>query len=74
MIWTEEQAKKLVDRVLSFSKADETFVSLNGGDRGNLRVARNTATTSGASSGYSVAVTTAFGKRAGTVTTAWPGA
>lgn len=70
MIWTEEQAKKLVDRVLSFSKADETFVSLNGGDRGNLRFARNTATTSGASSGYSVAVTTAFGKRAGTVTTA----
>ena len=70
MIWPEEQAKKLIDRALSFSKADETFVSLNGGDRGNLRFARNTATTSGASSGYSLAVTTAFGKRSGTVTTA----
>jgi predicted Zn-dependent protease len=70
MIWTKEQAKTLIDRVLSFSKADETFVTLNGGDRGNLRFARNTATTSGASSGYSVVVTTAFGKRSGTVTTA----
>src|SRR5687768_5852203 len=70
MIWTREQAKTLIDRVLSFSKADAAFVSVNGGDRGNLRFARNTATTSGASSGYSVAVTASFGKRAGTVTTA----
>ena len=47
MIWTREQAKALIDRALSFSKAEETSVSLNGGDRGNLRFARNTATTSG---------------------------
>jgi predicted Zn-dependent protease len=70
MIWTKEQAKALIDRVLSFSKAEETFVSLSGGDRGNLRFARNTATTSGASSGYSLAVAASFGKRSGTVTTA----
>ena len=70
MIWTREQAKALIDRVLSLSKADETFVSLTGGDRGNLRFARNTATTSGASFGYNLSVTTGFGKRSGTVTTA----
>ena len=70
MIWTKEQAKALIDRALSFSKAEETSVSLNGGDRGNLRFARNTATTSGASSGYNLAVTASFGKRSGTVTTA----
>jgi predicted Zn-dependent protease len=70
MIWTREQSKALIDRVLSFSKAEETFVSLNGGERGNLRFARNTATTSGASSGYSLAVTASFGKKSGTVTTA----
>ena len=52
------------------SKAEETFVTLNGGDRGNLRFARNTATTSGASSGYSLAVTASFGKKSGTATTA----
>ena len=70
MIWTKEQAKALTDRALAFSKAEETLVTLNGGERANLRFARNTATTSGASSGYNLAITAAFGKRAGTVTTA----
>ena len=70
MIWTREQAKGLTDKALSFSKADETFVVLNGGERANVRFARNTATTSGASSGYNLAITAAFGKRSGTVTTA----
>jgi predicted Zn-dependent protease len=70
MLWTKEQAKTLTDRVLSLSKAEETFVALTGTDRANLRFARNTATTSGASSGTSLAVTSSFGKRSGTVTTA----
>jgi predicted Zn-dependent protease len=70
MIWTREQAKALTDKALSFSKAEETFVALNGGERANVRYARNTATTSGASSGYNLAITAAFGKRSGTVTTA----
>jgi predicted Zn-dependent protease len=70
MIWTREQAKALTDRVLSLSKAEQTFVSANGGERANLRFARNTATTSGASSAMSVAITASFGKRSGTVTTA----
>jgi predicted Zn-dependent protease len=70
MIWTKEQAKALTDRVLSFSKAEQTFVAINGGDRANLRFARNTATTSGASSGTSLAITASFGKRSGSVTTA----
>lgn len=70
MIWTKEQAKALTDKALSFSKAEETFVTLNGGERGNVRFARNTATTSGTSSGYSLAVNASFGKRSGTVTTA----
>ena len=51
MIWTREQAKALTDRALSFCKAEDTTVTLTGGDRANLRFARNTATTSGASSG-----------------------
>ena len=70
MLWTDKQAKALTDRVLSLSKADETLVSLSGNDRANLRFARNTATTSGASSGLSLAVTAKFGKRSGTTTTA----
>ena len=69
MIWTKEQTKALTDRVLSFSKAEQTFAAVNGSDRANLRFARNTATTSGATSGTSLAITASFGKRAGTVTT-----
>jgi predicted Zn-dependent protease len=68
MIWTREQAKALTDRALSFSKADETQVTLTGGDRANVRFARNSATTSGASSGYSLAIVAKFGQKAGTVT------
>jgi predicted Zn-dependent protease len=67
---SREEAKTLTDRALAFSKAEETFVSLNGGERANVRFARNTATTSGASSGYNLAITASFGKRSGTVTTA----
>ena len=68
MIWTREQAKTLIDRTLSFSKADETQVTLTGGDRANARFARNSVTTSGASSGYSLAIQAKFGQRIGTVT------
>ena len=66
----KEQTKALTDRVLSFSKAEQTLVAVNGSERANVRFARNTATTSGASSGYSLAITASFGKRSGTVTTA----
>ena len=69
MLWTKEQAKALSDKVLAISKAEETEVTLNGIDNANLRFARNTATTSGASSGYNLAITARFGKRAGTTTT-----
>jgi predicted Zn-dependent protease len=69
MLWTKEQAKSLTDKVLSISKAEETLLGLNGTDSANLRFARNTATTSGATSGYTLAITAQFGKRAGTTTT-----
>src|SRR5213595_309041 len=68
MIWTREQAKALIDRALSFSKAEETQVTLTGGDRANVRFARNSVTTSGSSSGYSLAIAAKFGQRSGTVT------
>jgi predicted Zn-dependent protease len=68
MIWTREQAKALTDRALSFSKAEETQVVLTGGDRANVRFARNSVTTAGASSGYSLAIAAKFGLKTGTVT------
>jgi predicted Zn-dependent protease len=70
MIWTREQAKALTDRALVLSKAEQMLLVINGSERGNVRFARNTATTAGASSGTSLAITASFGKRSGTVTTA----
>jgi predicted Zn-dependent protease len=69
MIWTREQAKALLDKVISLSKAEECRANLDGGDRANVRFARNTVTTSGASTGYTLAVTSTFGKKSGIVTT-----
>jgi predicted Zn-dependent protease len=68
MIWTREQARALTDRALAFSTAEETQVVLTGGDRANVRFARNSVTTSGASSGYSLAIAAKIGKKTGTVT------
>lgn len=70
MIWTKDQAKQLTDRALSMSKAEETLLVVNGSERGNVRFARNSVTTAGASSGVTLAITSSFGKRSGTTTTA----
>jgi predicted Zn-dependent protease len=70
MDWTRDETKKLIDRILSFSKAESTFVSATLTDRANLRFARNTATTAGAATQISVAITASFGKRSATVTVA----
>ncbi|MBD2752529.1 TldD/PmbA family protein [Spirosoma validum] len=67
-ILSKDEAKKLIDRVLSFSKADELSVSLSGDKGGNIRYARNAVSTSGQSANLSMAVTSVFGKRSGTTT------
>jgi predicted Zn-dependent protease len=67
-ILTREEAKKIIDKVLAFSKADETSVNLTGSRTGNIRYARNTVSTSGESYDLSLAVTAVFGKRSGTST------
>ncbi|WP_041259452.1 TldD/PmbA family protein [Fibrella aestuarina] len=67
-ILSQEEAKRIIDKVLSYAKADETAVSLNGGRRGNIRYARNSVSTSGESNNISLAVTSVYGKRSGTAT------
>ena len=67
-ILSKEEAKKIIDKVLSYAKADETAVSLTGGRTGNIRYARNSVSTSGESNNLSLAVTSVFGKRSGTAT------
>ncbi|WP_028667779.1 TldD/PmbA family protein [Runella zeae] len=67
-ILTKEEAKKIIDKVLAFSKADEMSVSLTGSRTGNIRYARNSVSTSGESYDLALAVTAVFGKRSGTST------
>jgi predicted Zn-dependent protease len=67
-ILTKEEAKKIIDKVLAFSKADEMSVSLSGSKTGNIRYARNSVSTSGETTDLSLAVTAVYGKKSGTST------
>jgi predicted Zn-dependent protease len=65
-ILSQEEAKKIIDKVLSYSKADEMKVELTGGRSGNIRFARNSVSTAGTTNNLSLSVTVVFGKRIGT--------
>ncbi|MFT4926082.1 MAG: putative Zn-dependent protease [Phenylobacterium sp.] len=67
-ILTEQHAKELLKKVLSYSKADECEVQLDGTEAGNIRYARNTVTTSGEASDVVLAVQSSFGKQTGVAT------
>jgi predicted Zn-dependent protease len=62
----QEEAKRICDRVLSFSKADECSVAINGSRNGNIRFARNSVSTAGLNEDRRLVVTVAYGKRQGT--------
>jgi predicted Zn-dependent protease len=67
-ILTREEAKALLTKVLSYSKADECEVNIDGSDGGNIRYARNSVNTSGGMSKTSLVVSSAFGKKSGVAT------
>jgi predicted Zn-dependent protease len=67
-ILTKDEAQALLKKVLSYSKADECEVNLNGADRGNIRYARNEVTTSGRITQSTLAVSSAYGKKLGVAT------
>jgi predicted Zn-dependent protease len=68
IILTEAEAKTLLQKVLSYSKADECEVNLLGEERGNLRYARNEVSTSGSLINQNLQVQSAFGKKVGVAT------
>lgn len=67
-IYTEEDARALLKKVLSFSTADECECNLDGSIEGNIRYARNTVSTSGEVSDVTLAVQSSFGRRTGVAT------
>lgn len=67
-ILSKEEAKKILEKVVGFSKADGCSVSLNGSNRGNIRYARNSVSTAGENSNVSLGVQSYFGKKSGAAT------
>jgi predicted Zn-dependent protease len=67
-ILTKDEAHALLKKVLSYSKADECEVNINGSNNGNIRYARNSVSTSGGISQTSLVVSSAFGKKLGVAT------
>ncbi|WP_439880689.1 TldD/PmbA family protein [Pontibacter sp. MBLB2868] len=67
-ILSKEEAQAILKKALSYSKADECEITLNGNQGGNIRYARNEVSTSGAEENVSMAVESRFGKRSGVAT------
>ena len=68
-LFTEEQAKAILDKVLALSTADDCTATLTGNIDGNIRFALNAVSTSGIVENAQLVVQSAFGKRVGTATT-----
>jgi predicted Zn-dependent protease len=62
-------ARQLCDRVLKFSRAENARVTLSSGIQGFTRTAANRVTTAGVSDNLTVQITSAFGKRVGSIET-----
>jgi predicted Zn-dependent protease len=65
---TKDEAYALLKKVLSYSKADECEVNLNGTQNGNIRYARNAVSTSGSITQTTLVVQSSFGKKQGVAT------
>ena len=68
IIFTEQEAKAILDKVIALSKADECTATLAGSVDGNIRFALNNVSTSGIVSNTDLGVQVAFGKRVGIAT------
>lgn len=67
-IYTKDEARTILEKALSYSKADACEINLSGSNSGNIRYARNTVSTSGHSSNQTLVVQSSFGKKSGTAT------
>src|SRR5690606_41702697 len=67
-MFTESEARTLLEKVIGLSKADECSATLQGGREGNVRFARNAVSTSGVVDSTQLVVQVAFGNRTGVAT------
>lgn len=68
-ILSRDEARRIMEKALSFSKADDFEVNLDGSIEGNIRYARNEVSTSGVTDEITLVVQSNFGKKVGVVTT-----
>lgn len=61
-IYTKEEARRIMEKALSFSTADSCEISLGGSESGNIRYARNSVSTSGYRSNQNLSITSSYGK------------
>lgn len=67
-IYTKEEARKIMEKALSYSTADGCEVNLSGSESGNIRYARNTVSTAGHRSNQDLVVQSNYGKKYATAT------
>jgi len=67
-MYSESEARELLQKVLSYSKSDGCEANLNGSRDGNIRYARNTVTTAGTVEDLALVVQSNFGQKMGTAT------
>jgi predicted Zn-dependent protease len=64
----QDESRRITERVMAFTKADECSVTLTGSRTGNIRYARNNVSTAGLVDDAKLSVTVAYGKKQGTAT------
>jgi len=62
---SQDEAKRICDKVLSLSKGDQCEVNITGSRKGNIRYARNAVSTAGLIEDTQMTVSVAFGKKQG---------
>jgi predicted Zn-dependent protease len=65
---TQDEARRICEKAIAFSKADECRVNLSGEREGNIRYANNAVSTAGLAEDTQLNVTVSFGKRVGSAT------
>lgn len=65
MLLNQKSAKQLIEKMLSFSHADECNIAIGGSDRANTRFANNSITTSAEVSGVSIEIASTKGSQTG---------
>jgi predicted Zn-dependent protease len=69
MLLTEQEARAICEKLLSYMKADDAVVAINSENYGHLRFAQNSFTTSGARENATVSVTVWINNKRGAAST-----